>query len=193
VSSGVVSDADRLILDRLSPRVEHKDIEEGSGGRTISVADDNNVNGDSDVGDAQFIHSLMIALYSGNYPRGGDAQLFIDRLRQQEYRDILRPGEIGPPGTRTPLADNKFLASELTRSVSTQVYIELKKHFKHGTVSLYHKVKKVEKRPPTSPTIAGIDPDISAVENFWRLNRILNNPWVPVPLSSVEVGFVTFT
>ncbi|KAF9915510.1 hypothetical protein FBU30_001909, partial [Linnemannia zychae] len=193
VFSGVVSDADRHILDKLCPRIEHNDIKEDGDGRTTSVTVENDVNDDSDDDNTTFIHSFMTALYSGNCPRSGDARLFVDRLQQQEFQGILRSREIGPPGTRNPPTDNKFPASCLTRSVSTQLYVELKNHFKRGTVSLYHKVKKTEKRPPTSPTIAGVDYNISTVENFWRLNKILNNPWILVPLSPVGVGFVTFT
>ncbi|KAI8598032.1 hypothetical protein EDD21DRAFT_383772 [Dissophora ornata] len=189
-SFSVVSEKDRQILDQLCPRLTKDDFKQPGDGTVDESSNKDAGTGDSADKNANFLHSFMSALHSGNRP-GSKALLLVERLRDKEFEGILQPFEIGLPGTVNQ-NDDRFPASSLTRSVSGQMYVELKKHFKHGTVNLYHKLEVIQKRDPSSPTVP-INYNLSAVENFWRLNKLLHNPWKPFPLSSVEVGFVTFT
>jgi len=52
----------------------------------------------------------------------------------------------------------------------------------------------MQKRDPSSLTAPiVIDSGRSAVENFWGLNKLIDNPWTPAPVSPVKEGFVTLT
>ncbi|KAG0220974.1 hypothetical protein BGW41_007389 [Actinomortierella wolfii] len=111
-------------------------------------------------------------------PRGSVASEFIARLRGIG----LINGDV--PATEYP-------AGIIARSVSSQLCVQLKKHFKDGAVSLHQRLVKLQSRGKLPPdTRVEIDSSVSAIENFRRLNHLTNNSWSPVPLSPVEDGFI---
>ncbi|KAF9581980.1 hypothetical protein BGW38_000814 [Lunasporangiospora selenospora] len=129
-----------------------------------------------------FFFSLMTALYSGNCSRKADVVRFIDRLR---HFGILKPDEIGPLGTIRRRTDGSQ-AKSITRSVSSQLGLEIRKHLL--------KARCVEASDPDSfPESVSINHQLSTMEIFCKLNKFFNNLWRLTPLSPMEIGFVTFS
>jgi hypothetical protein len=133
-----VSDDERKVLDYLCKRVKPK--EDGDD----ELEGDQEDAGQSDVDEkadkcVDFLKSFLTYVYSGNLPKknsiiGKAVDRFIGILIDLGLCDASRDrGEIN---IRMP-----FTPKSLVRSVAGQLAVELQKHYRHGTHSLYDKVK----------------------------------------------------
>ncbi|KAK3821335.1 MAG: hypothetical protein J3Q66DRAFT_426414 [Benniella sp.] len=161
-TTGVSSD-DRKVLDKLCPRISDKVVSEKE--------PLNEPTGPADEEDktAAFMLSPLICIYNKRPATGADSSIiahFVDR--QQPY----------PAGT-------------VLRSTASELAASLRTHFKRGSKELVEKIKSLQKKgslPADAP--CRIDPKVSAVENFLKLNKSINNPWIISPISSMEDSYV---
>ncbi|KAG0278993.1 metallophosphoesterase domain-containing protein 1 [Linnemannia gamsii] len=75
--------------------------------------------------------------------------------------------------------------------VANQVYVELKKHYKNGSMELCRKIESLKKKLLPAEATGTFDPSLSAIENFLYLNRVCGWPRCLVPTSSMEDRFIT--
>lgn len=117
-----IQEADRQFLNHVCEKV---------GPRTApgtATNDDPEVDGNTKQ--ASFIQSTMVAMISGKDPaRSTVAYGFVTRLRALGLMNNNKNQVTGYP------------ASILARSVSSQVHIQLRKHFRDGTLALHQKVR----------------------------------------------------
>ncbi|KAF9176302.1 hypothetical protein BGZ50_001115, partial [Haplosporangium sp. Z 11] len=113
-----------------------------------------------------------------------DVVRFIQRLQQLGVHTPARASAVIRQQT-------DFQSSIVVRSVASQLSVELKRMYTHGSHQLVEKlVKKQEKDDEIS---VGIREDWSAVENFVKLNRLDGSNRRIVPMSRRENGFVSLS
>ncbi|KAF9354125.1 hypothetical protein BGX34_011191, partial [Mortierella sp. NVP85] len=110
---------------------------------------------------ATFIKSLLICIYNKRPATGAGSSVVSHLLKGT----VLRPTVSG-------------LAASL------------RAHFKRGSKELVGKIKSLQKGPLPVDAPCRIDPKVSAVENFLKLNKTINNPWIISPISSMEDGYI---
>ncbi|KAF8919712.1 hypothetical protein BGZ58_004580, partial [Dissophora ornata] len=165
-SRGAFEASDRQILDHLSPRTET----DAKGSSAIKSKGKKKTKcGYDHVG---FIGMLARYLHSGNPPGnsniGNDVKQFISRAQDLG----LLSKQVWQP-TRNVM---KFPAVTVTRSITSDL---LEKQFKKGLLA-------------AGVNIA-IDDNVSAIENFIRLNKINGDRWNTVPFTPVEQPFILFS
>ncbi|KAI1288302.1 hypothetical protein EDD11_010015, partial [Mortierella claussenii] len=199
VSMADVKDGDDIVVDEddddeISGLVEAK----------VGVDDDESDDDDSDLQQsstttrknkddkvqAPFIWGFLRVVYSGKRPRpsamGNKVNAFIDRLV-----------ELGLYITLSADVDERnmpFTPTDLVRSVATQLKAELKRMYTHGTCEIRKKLKKAQDRGILEVnTSILIRDDVTAIENYVSLNKLLQRPRRISPMSSLEDPFVGFT
>jgi hypothetical protein len=144
VMSGDVTAADRRFLDFFCPHVQPK---ESNSARIDNQSQDNSIiDDDNHQQDNQekFLACLMRHLYSGNSPTGRgistDVAAFIKRLDTMNLYHARS----------TFIVNQKmeFSPSELVRSVSAQLSVELKKMYKNGSQELQAQVIRIPQAAP---------------------------------------------
>lgn len=127
VFSEEVQQVDRRFLNHLCENVGHQDAS-NTVNDTSSISDkkDHDIL-PSTTKQSSFIQAILVAMISGKIPPSGVARDFFARLKGLGLID----SDI--PTTRYP-------ASIIARSISCQLCVQLKKHFKYGTMSLHQKV-----------------------------------------------------
>ncbi|GJJ77517.1 putative transposase [Entomortierella parvispora] len=139
---------------------------------------------------APFIWSFLRVVYSGKRPRpssmGDKVNAFIDRLTEL--------GIYVSPSVDINESNMPFTPTDLVRSMATQLKAELEKMYKHGTCIIHNKLKKAKDLGilDTNTQIL-IRDDVSAVENYVSLNKLIQQPRRIAPMTSVEQPFVGFT
>ncbi|GJJ75414.1 hypothetical protein EMPS_07772 [Entomortierella parvispora] len=135
---------------------------------------------------APFIWSFLRVVYSGKRPRpssmGDKVNAFIDRLTEF--------GIYGSPSVDINESNMPFTPTDLVRSVATQLKAELENMYKHGTCIIHNKLKKAKDLGilDTNTQIL-IRDDVSAVENYVSLNKLIQQPRRIAPMTSVEQPF----
>ncbi|KAG0221137.1 hypothetical protein BGW41_007177, partial [Actinomortierella wolfii] len=176
VFSGEIQQHDRKFLNHLCENVRSQ---------VIAQTAEDKKNEDITLGNTKqssFIQAILVAMISGkDPPRGSIANEFIARLRGIGLINVEVPATVYP-------------ANIIAKSVSSQLCLQLKKHFKDGSVLLHQRLVKLQSRGKLPPDArVEIDNSLSAIENFRRLNHLTNNSWKLFPLSPVEDGFVNIS
>ncbi|KAF9965989.1 hypothetical protein BGZ73_001190, partial [Actinomortierella ambigua] len=107
----------RLLCENINPQDASHTVNDDKQDDEIALAT---------IKQSSFIQSIMVAIISGKDPARGAARDFFVRLKG-----------LGLIDSKTPTT--RYPASILARSISSQVCVQLKKHFKHGAVSLHEK------------------------------------------------------
>lgn len=139
-SSDKIEEADREFLDHISARIS-ADCKNDFGD---SLDDEEEYSAQDLMEDnfdpqCSFISMLMRCLYSKKFPNkserskaGPIVRSFMQRLQSLGIIDNINEGLI--------VEKKHYPASSLLRSVSTQLYVEIKKIYKNGTWELFEKV-----------------------------------------------------
>ncbi|KAI8358797.1 hypothetical protein B0O80DRAFT_441461 [Mortierella sp. GBAus27b] len=136
----IIGDDDQAILDSLCPRLSSREMEGNN--------DDErpNEDGKDDGSNAPFIRSFLTFLYSGNSPgknkTGNGVSTFISRLQDMGHLENYE-------GNRAEMSRNikEFTPNFVVRSVASQLSVELKRHYRHGSEKLSEKVTLCLRRP----------------------------------------------
>ncbi|KAF9079285.1 hypothetical protein BGX23_004464, partial [Mortierella sp. AD031] len=202
-----VSEMDREILDNLCERVKPKETSSNGSDEEADNVESEDASTELDgKGSTQFmfLSSFLKFLYSGNFPDDGktgkSVNNLIRRLEEHQHQDEpLHPDEREPifklRRPRGTLNETMpYTPTDLVRSVASQLRVELKKIYRNGSHDLSDKLKALqEKGLLAEDTDYRIRSDVSAIENFLRLNRISNQSRRIVPLSTSEQPFVSFS
>ncbi|KAF9149346.1 hypothetical protein BGX20_006012, partial [Mortierella sp. AD010] len=187
----VVTASDREILDRLCARVKSKDNEGDADG-----SEEN----DYDF-DVKTKFSIQQAFFSGvlRYLYSSNALGTFNSGKNSEFvtRFVVRMQELGLLEERDKSLLREFdpyPATSILDSVSGQLAVEFKKHYRNGTLKIYEKLKTPSKKGLASDkSEICINSKISAIENFVCLNRAYKNRYRMVPLTGSQQPFVSFT
>ncbi|KAI8346471.1 hypothetical protein B0O80DRAFT_469158 [Mortierella sp. GBAus27b] len=131
----IIGDDDQAILDSLCPRLSSREMEANN--------DDErpNEDGKDDGSNAPFIRSFLTFLYSGNSPgknkTGNAVSTFISRLQDMGHLETMRMSR----------NIKEFTPGFVVRSVASQLSVELKRHYRHGSEKLSEKVTLCLRRP----------------------------------------------
>ncbi|KAF9343289.1 hypothetical protein BGX34_006961, partial [Mortierella sp. NVP85] len=180
-------------MDHLCERIKPKAKD---GGDSVAKGDEKQEVDDTDLGGKgdlqhQFLQSLLVHLYSGNYPKktgvGKVVNGFIDRL--------VDLGLYSPTRARSAInVVMPFTPSMLVRSSASQLATELKKMYKTGSHDMHEKLqRKKEKGQLRADVDFEIQESKSAIENFVRLNEISGCPRQIVPITSSKQPFIQFS
>ncbi|KAI8345226.1 hypothetical protein B0O80DRAFT_474871 [Mortierella sp. GBAus27b] len=145
----IIGDDDQAILDSLCPRLSSREMEGNN--------DDErpNEDGKDDGSNAPFIRSFLTFLYSGNSPgknkTGNAISTFISRLQDMGHLENYE-------GNRAEMSRNikEFTPGFVVRSVASQLSVELKRHYRHGTEKLSEKVTLCLRRPVVVVVVVAI-------------------------------------
>jgi hypothetical protein len=134
-----VPEIDRLILEKLCPAFSEKDLaafgnrveQEPVNSETVDEHDDSNDNKNEPL---QFLLSLCNAIHSRTFPNEKGIGVHVCAFIKQANMSL-------PPMTkdRTPL---EYAGSAFLRSTAVQLSIELRKHYKNGSIELCKQVRK---------------------------------------------------
>ncbi|KAG0015955.1 hypothetical protein BGZ82_001245, partial [Podila clonocystis] len=192
VRKDAISDDECKILDNLCDWVKPKDDDGNEVDSQKKGNEDNSDINDKSTNQAQFLHSFLTYLYSGNYPKTNArirviVNTLIDWLVNHEFYDPPRKrGEIN--------ATMPFTPNHLVRSVSGQVAAEFKQMYTSGTHELYKKVKIMKEKGTVGVNVdIQIWDDISAIENFVYFNKLTNNSRRIIPLTASQQPFISFS
>ncbi|KAG0199717.1 hypothetical protein BGX31_004230, partial [Mortierella sp. GBA43] len=183
----IIGDDDQAILDSLCPRLSSREMEANN--------DDErpNEDGKDDGSNAPFIRSFLTFLYSGNSPgknkTGNAVSTFISRLQDMGHLENYE-------GNRAEMSRNikEFTPGFVVRSVASQLSVELKRHYRHGSEKLSEKVQTMIKKGVLAEDRAiDLTSKKPAIQLFVDANAAAGRPWRLSPLSSEEHGFMTFT
>ncbi|KAG0244699.1 hypothetical protein BGX31_008706 [Mortierella sp. GBA43] len=198
-ASGELCETDRDILRYLCPSVSSKvksgtvmdDNGEQDEEQELEKEDDTNFDDPSHKGSnhESFYMMLLQYLYSGNPVSSGSmvgkrVQQYIDReielglLERCRGRAVIRKTMPYPPAM-------------LLRSVAGELYRELKKHYKNGSLELEKKLQ-TQKAKGFVLERSEIDDGLPAIENFILLNKCNKEFRKVVPLTGIEQPFVSF-
>ncbi|KAI8348805.1 hypothetical protein B0O80DRAFT_462328 [Mortierella sp. GBAus27b] len=145
----IIGDDDQAILDSLCPRLSSREMEGNN--------DDErpNEDGKDDGSNAPFIQSFLTFLYSGNSPgknkTGNAVSTFISRLQDMGHLENYE-------GNRAEMSRNikEFTPGFVVRSVASQLSVELKRHYRHGSEKLSEKVTLCLRRPVVVVVVVAI-------------------------------------
>ncbi|KAI8345425.1 hypothetical protein B0O80DRAFT_473459 [Mortierella sp. GBAus27b] len=114
-----------------------------------------NEDGKDDGSNAPFIRSFLTFLYSGNSPgknkTGNAVSTFISRLQDMGHLENYE-------GNRAEIFRNikEFTPGFVVRSVASQLSVELKRHYRHGSEKLSEKVTLCLRRPVVVVVVVAI-------------------------------------
>ncbi|KAF9914560.1 hypothetical protein FBU30_002496, partial [Linnemannia zychae] len=187
-----LSDTDRKLLDILCPPFSGKDLtdidkndadQEPDNPEEIDECDDSLDGKDPTL---SFLNVLLTAMHSAKLPQkkgmGLHVRNFIERA--QEFLPNFTEGK----------STEKYAGSSFLRSAAQQLSVELKRHYKKGTIDLLNKIKAFKSKkilPPETRDI--IDPRKSTIENFVLLNKACGGRRSLMPVSPFEVKFITLS
>ncbi|KAF9276712.1 hypothetical protein BGZ68_009834 [Mortierella alpina] len=177
---------DREWLDLICPRVHDGDEEGEDTDETAATEAD--VQASSQC---QFMLMLLGHLYSGDLPARStkNSLALIAFLGRVHELGLLPRGN--EPGTRTAMPYPKSI---LFQNAASQLCGDLKKHYRNGSKEIKTRINLLKgqgRLPGMQP--ATIDGNLSAIENFVRLNRMDKKKRGFVPMSFGEQPFVTFS
>ncbi|KAF9434595.1 hypothetical protein BGZ76_007746 [Entomortierella beljakovae] len=86
-----------------------------------------------------------------------------------------------------------YPGAALLRSVSSQLYLELKRMYRNGTAEIFEKPKRQKDKGILPDADITIRADISAIENYVHLNRISKFSRNLVPMTAKQQPFVSFS
>ncbi|KAF9538188.1 hypothetical protein BGW38_010010, partial [Lunasporangiospora selenospora] len=87
-----------------------------------------------------------------------------------------------------------YTPSDLVRSAATQLAVELKKIYRNGTKELHIELKHRQVRGQLGSDVdILIREDVSAIENFMKLNKQSRNPRRIVPITTSGQPFIGFS
>ncbi|KAF9542693.1 hypothetical protein EC957_001748 [Mortierella hygrophila] len=130
---------DKAFLKEICPPIP-REMTEDAASNTLPSQDSTTLDDAEDTSDrqVQFIGCFMRYLYSNNYPRntgiGIVVNRFIERLEQMKLHKSVR---IRDSIDKKP----EFSSSELVRSASVQLAVEMKKIYWHGSVQLLEQLR----------------------------------------------------
>ncbi|KAI8351750.1 hypothetical protein B0O80DRAFT_500105 [Mortierella sp. GBAus27b] len=189
LSSSEIDEKDRVILDMLCTRVSDKVV---TSTEDLGAAKGTQGEGDEGVDENKqsgFLFSLLIAIYNGRPPSlkgvGRHVCAFLEKAKDFLPAMASR-GEIEQR--------RQYPGSSFLRSSATQLMVELSKVYKIGSRELCEKIQALKKNGILpADTLASIDRDLPAVENYIRLNKACGSPRRLAPMSSLENSFITLS
>ncbi|KAF9188015.1 hypothetical protein BGZ49_003985, partial [Haplosporangium sp. Z 27] len=180
-------ETDRALLDMICPRVpKDKDASDEEKDASDEEKDDKL---------PTFIQSLMIYLYSGNEPKKGQKEKKEEPGLVRTF--ITRAQALGLLGASRHRNETRqvmpFTPSSLLRSVASQLTVEVRRMYMKGSWEIHEKLLRLKNRGilPESCDI-DINHDLSAIENFVKLNSLDRNKRSIAPLSSMQLPFMSF-
>ncbi|KAK3819889.1 MAG: hypothetical protein J3Q66DRAFT_367938 [Benniella sp.] len=136
----------------------------------------------------QFHTSLLSYILTGNPP----STKFKAGLHVQQF--IARTRDLGLSFDRSPFVTrHSFPPSALLRSVAAELFREVRKLYKNGSIELEKKLRTLKEKGLVSEEHSRIRQNIPTIENFVCLNRSSKSFRRIVPLSSAEQPFVLFS
>ncbi|KAF8936350.1 hypothetical protein BGZ47_009551, partial [Haplosporangium gracile] len=215
----VITDVERMILDRFCDRIKLKDVDDDVDGADKSRQSDSDLDGEA--GDQEkFLLAFLIFLYSGNYPRERDLKGFGPRDLVPKDKDRDEDNDKGKKKKTSPgvivnylidwlvgghfykpirgrgelYVEMLYTPTHVVRSVSGQMALELEKMYGHGSQELYKKVEIMKKKGIIGASVdIRIQENVSAVENFVYLNKLTKNRRRIVPFTTSQQPFVSFS
>ncbi|KAG0319327.1 hypothetical protein BGZ99_005147 [Dissophora globulifera] len=189
-SRTVVSQKDQDFLDLLCPRLSDSTSDDDS---TIVTNDHDSPTDKTET----FIHSFMAFLYSGNPPssmRAGIASSVNDFIYRLRHYGILPAFDLSTAGN--PKNAPEYTPYLLVRSVSKQLAVELKQHYKRGCQKLSEQLLK-QQEARSQPLLFNFNMEqrkhIPTIESFFFFNSLVGHKYQVTPVSPIEHGFMTFT
>ncbi|KAG0252336.1 hypothetical protein BGZ95_006661 [Linnemannia exigua] len=183
---------DRRLLDVLCPGFSNKDLVDSAKERTEQEPDkpdgleehDDSLDKKNEA--LSFLMSLLTAIHSTKLPKktgmGLHVRSFIERA--QDFLPVFIEGK----------STEYYSGSSFLRSAALQLSVELKKHYRNGSIDLCNKIKVLKDKKLLKPEARGhINPQRSAIENFILLNKACGNAWVLMPMSTFDVKFITLS
>ncbi|KAG0196672.1 hypothetical protein BGX33_001361, partial [Mortierella sp. NVP41] len=133
-----------------------------------------------------FLFTLVISIHSRKLPKnsgmGLNVRNFIDRAK--EFLPTMTEGK-----STAWYAGSAFLSS-----AALQLSVELKKHYKNGSIELCAKIHALKSKKLLPLEARGrLDPHRSVIENFMLLNRVCGHRRLLVPMSPLEVKFINLS
>ncbi|KAF9079044.1 hypothetical protein BGX23_005269, partial [Mortierella sp. AD031] len=127
----------------------------------------------------QFLFSLITAIYSSKRPNLKEKEVagkatIVPGMPANVCSFIDRAKDFLPEKTKNGTAVEclEYPGSSFLRSAAMQLCVELKKHYKNGSIDLCKKIEVLKNKGHLPHDARGfIDPKKSAVENFVLLNR----------------------
>ncbi|KAF9918725.1 hypothetical protein FBU30_011288 [Linnemannia zychae] len=206
--------SDRLILAKLCPKFTVKDIADGSDINDETIEDltspidskhDDTLDNKDEL--LLFLKCLMNAVYSGKLPKerkGKDKEKEKEKDEKEKKAPlpesastirifIERAKDFLPPITEDGDGiERDFAGSSFLRSAALHLSVELKMHYRKGSLDLCKKIIQLkEKKLLPLEARDCIDPSITPNENFILLNRVRGCPRSLVPMSLLDDKFIT--
>ncbi|KAK3810077.1 MAG: hypothetical protein J3Q66DRAFT_391248 [Benniella sp.] len=183
-----LKEGDRDILDLLCPRVVVAELNQDQPeGDTMEPDEDPTKEDNSDQ--AQFIKSMLLFIWNGKTPYG--------KLQDNLVKFINRIQELGLWEQQVVEAWAKareYPGSSFLSSVSQQLCLEFKGIYRRGTLEMTKQLETKKKKGVLSDkTDIAIDDNVSAIENFIRLNRLNNNRRKIVSLTGNKNPMITIS
>ncbi|ORZ08507.1 hypothetical protein BCR41DRAFT_373206 [Lobosporangium transversale] len=190
LSATDVSNTDRKLLDLICPRIFSKSVA-GNEGPNGAEKKDNVENDENETNDANttFLLSLLMCIYNKRPPTGNVKDPHVLNFIHKAKDFLPAMADAGSINTRM-----RYPGSVVLRSTATQLKVELRRNYKEGAQALCEKIEALKNKGLLLvDTASSIDPSISAVENFVRLNKSCNNSRKLAPLSAFEDGFINLS
>ncbi|KAG0275724.1 hypothetical protein BGZ97_010231, partial [Linnemannia gamsii] len=187
-----VPEIDRLILEKLCPAFSEKDLaafgnEMEQEPITSEAVDENDDSNDNKNEPLLFLLSLCNAVHSRTLPNEKGIGVHVCAFINQANRFL-------PPITKHKTSPLEYAGSAFLRSAAVQLSVELRKHYKNGSIELCKKIETLKRSGQIPSSARGhIDPKKSAIENFVLLNRVCGSRRSLVPVSSFDDKFVTLS
>jgi hypothetical protein len=135
-----VPEIDRLILEKLCPAFSEKDLaafgnEMEQEPITSEAVDENDDSNDNKNEPLLFLLSLCNAVHSRTLPNEKGIGVHVCAFINQANRFL-------PPITKHKTSPLEYAGSAFLRSAAVQLSVELRKHYKNGSIELCKKVRK---------------------------------------------------